>query len=47
VRAYEADEVVTGLRWAGLEVSGLFGSFQGDAYENDSERLIIVGCKPA
>ncbi|HVT59930.1 MAG TPA: class I SAM-dependent methyltransferase [Thermoanaerobaculia bacterium] len=47
VRAYQPDEVTIGLRWAGLEVSGLFGNFQGDPYTSDSERLILVGWKPA
>ena len=47
VRAYQPDEVVIGLRWAGLEVDRLFGNFHGDSYERDSERLILVGSKPA
>jgi SAM-dependent methyltransferase len=47
VRVYQPDEVVIGLRWAGLEVDRLFGNFNGDSYERDSERLIIVGFKPA
>jgi SAM-dependent methyltransferase len=47
VRAYGAEEVTIGLRWAGLEVLHLFGGFQGEPYQNDSERLIIVGYKPA
>lgn len=47
VRAYSQEEVTIGLRWAGLEVSALFGNFQGDPYERDSERLILVGYKPA
>jgi SAM-dependent methyltransferase len=46
VRAYRQEEVTIGLRWAGLEVSGLFGNFQGDSYQRDSERLILVGSKP-
>jgi SAM-dependent methyltransferase len=46
VRAYQPDEVVIGLRWAGLEVDRLFGNFHGDSYERDSERLILVGAKP-
>lgn len=45
VRIYQPDEVTLGLQQAGLEVSGLFGNFQGDSYERDSERLIIVGLK--
>jgi SAM-dependent methyltransferase len=47
VRAYRAEEVATGLRWAGLEVTGLYGNFQGDPYRLDSERVILVGKKPA
>jgi SAM-dependent methyltransferase len=46
VRAYSADEVTIGMRWAGLEVDALFGSFQGDPFSRDSERLIILGHKP-
>jgi SAM-dependent methyltransferase len=47
VRVYQPDEVVIGLRWAGLEVDHLYGSFQGDSYERDSERLILIASKPA
>ena len=47
VRVYQPEEVTIGLRWAGLEVTGLFGNFHGDPYGRDSERLIIVGHKPA
>ncbi|MFL6202388.1 MAG: class I SAM-dependent methyltransferase [Thermoanaerobaculia bacterium] len=47
VRLYRPDEVTIGLRWAGLEVDGLYGNFQGDSYERDSERLILLGHKPA
>ena len=47
VRLYQPDEVTIGLRWAGLEVASLFGNFQGDSYERDSERLILLGHKPA
>jgi SAM-dependent methyltransferase len=47
VRVYQPEEVVIGLRWAGLEVDRLFGNFHGDAYERDSERLILVGSKAA
>lgn len=46
VRAYREDEVTTGLEWAGLEVTRRFGSFSGDAYRRDSDRLILVGHKP-
>lgn len=47
VRGYTRDEVVIGLRWAGLEVTDTFGSFAGDPYGRDSERLILVAHKVA
>jgi len=47
VRLYQPEEVTIGLRWAGLEVDSLFGNFHGDPYERDSERLILIGYKPA
>ena len=46
VRLYQPEEVTIGLRWAGLEVDSLYGSFHGDPYERDSERLIVIGHKP-
>lgn len=46
VRAYDRDEVTIGARWAGLEVDALYGNFDGDPYQGDSERLILVGHKP-
>ncbi len=46
VRAYKHDEVTIGLRWAGLEVDQLYGNFQGDPFDRESERLILVGHKP-
>ncbi len=46
VRAYSREEVTIGLRWAGLEVDQLFGNFQGEPFDRDRERLIIVGHKP-
>ena len=45
VRAYTRDEVTIGLRWAGLEVTHTFGSFAGEPYGPDSERLILVAHK--
>ena len=45
VRAYTRDEVVIGMRWAGLEVSDIFGNFDGERYGPDSERLILVARK--
>jgi SAM-dependent methyltransferase len=47
VRAYSPEEVATGMAWAGLEVTDLFGSFRGEPYDRDSERLILVGKKPS
>ena len=46
VRAYREEEVTIGLRWAGLEVTGVYGSFAGDAFRAESPRLILVGRKP-
>jgi SAM-dependent methyltransferase len=45
VRAYRADEVEIGLQWAGLRVRGVYGSFGGEAYGPDSDRLIVVAKK--
>ncbi len=47
VRGYDGEEVAIGLRWAGLEVDEPYGSFHGDPFDRDSERLIVVGRKPA
>ena len=47
VRAYSRDEVTIGCRWAGLAVDDLYGNFQGEPFDRDSERLIIIGHKPA
>lgn len=47
VRVYQPEEVTVGLRWAGLEVASLFGNFHGEPYERDSERLILIGSRPA
>ncbi len=46
VRAYSEPEVTIGLRWAGLELDRLFGSFGGQAFGPQSERLILVGHRP-
>lgn len=46
VRAYSRDEVTIGARWAGLEVDDLYGNFQGEPFDRDSERLILVGHRP-
>jgi len=45
VRGYRREEVVMGLNWAGLEVTDFYGNFNGDPFERDSERLILVGRK--
>ena len=47
VRLYRQEEVTIGLRWAGLEVDALFGDFHGELYSDDSQRLILVGTRPA
>lgn len=47
VRGYRRDEVIMGLEWAGLEVLDLYGDFQGETFQRHSERLILVGRKPA
>ncbi len=43
VRAYRPEEVTIGMKWAGLEVDALYGSFDGVPFASDSERLILVG----
>jgi SAM-dependent methyltransferase len=45
VRAYRHEEVLMGLEWAGLQVTGTFGNFHGDSYTRDSERIILVARK--
>jgi len=47
VRAYSREEVTIGLQWAGLEAERLFGNFQGESFDRESERLILVGRKSA
>ncbi len=47
VRAYRLEEVVMGMEWAGLEVTGTYGNFRGDPFDRDSERLILVARKGA
>ena len=46
VRAYREEEVTIGLHWAGLEVTGVYGSFDGEDFGAESPRLILVGRKP-
>ena len=43
VRAYREEEVVIGLKWAGLLATAVYGNFDGEAFGSDSERLIVVG----
>ena len=47
VRAYRREEVVNGLEWAGLELDEVYGDFGGGEFAADSERLILVGHRPA
>jgi ubiquinone/menaquinone biosynthesis C-methylase UbiE len=47
VRAYRKEEVVDGLQEAGLEVTDVYGDFGGEPFDRDSERLILIGRKPA
>jgi len=47
VRAYRRDEVVIGMQWAGLEVEGVYGNFEGEDFSPTSERLILVARRPA
>jgi SAM-dependent methyltransferase len=43
VRAYSRDEVVIGMRWAGLEVIRELGDFDGSAFDDArSPRLILL-----
>ena len=46
VRLYTASELRTMLERAGLEVTNLFGDYDGSPYSWDSQRLIVVACKP-
>jgi SAM-dependent methyltransferase len=46
VRAYSREEVEAALVSVGLEVDRLYGSFAGEDFRRDSERLILVGHKP-
>jgi hypothetical protein len=34
------------LERAGLKVTNLFGDYDGSPYSWDSQRLIVVACKP-
>jgi len=46
VRLYTASESRTMLERAGLKVTDLFGDYDGSPYSWDSQRLIVVACKP-
>jgi len=46
VRLYTASELRTMLERAGLKVKDLFGDYDGSPYSWDSQRLIVVACKP-
>jgi len=46
VRLYTASELRTMLERAGLKVTDLFGDYDGSPYSWDSQRLIVVACKP-
>ncbi len=43
VRAYRREEVTNGLEWAGLRLEKTYGGFDGEEFDADSERLILVG----
>lgn len=46
VRLYTASELRTMLERAGLKVTNLFGDYDGSPYSWNSQRLIVVACKP-
>jgi SAM-dependent methyltransferase len=46
VRLYTASELRTMLERAGLKVTNLLGDYDGSPYSWDSQRLIVVACKP-
>jgi len=45
VRLYSSQEMEQMLSRAGLEVQGLIGNYQGDPFQPDSARLILIGSK--
>ncbi len=47
VRVYRPEEVEIGLRWSGLETTAMHGDFTGSPYGRTSERMIVIGHKPA
>ena len=46
VRAYSREEVEEAVRAVGLQVDRLYGSFTGERYRSDSERLILTAHRP-
>jgi SAM-dependent methyltransferase len=46
VRLYTTSELRTMLERAGLKVTNLFGDYDGSPYSWDSQRLIVLACKP-
>lgn len=46
VRAFSSEDFEKMFAEAGMRIAGTFGNYQLDEYnENDSERLILIGCK--
>lgn len=45
VRAYGRQEVIDGLTRAGLQVDSLYGSFEGEQFTSESQRLIITATR--
>ena len=46
VRAYSLEEVSNGLEWAGLRLEQTFGSFGGEPFGPECDRLILIGSRP-
>ncbi|MDQ4149543.1 MAG: class I SAM-dependent methyltransferase [Actinomycetota bacterium] len=47
MRAYTLPELVNMLRRAGMEPHAVFGSLDGEEYDLDSPRLVLVAAKPS
>jgi hypothetical protein len=43
VRLFTLEEMREGMRDAGLDLMGCFGSFDGDPYGEASDRMILTG----
>lgn len=43
VRVFTADDIVARMERSGWSVDGLLGTFRGESYARDSERMIVVG----